>query len=563
MALTAAAALVFLAQHRLDVFWTTDGGNRFVQVQQIARTGELTIDYPGRFIDPAFMVAPTGGHHFLVQDNRLHSFYSTTFALLVAPLYRLFGLAGLYIVPVLAMLLTIPLFVRLSRELGVTQWTAVAAIALVFATPLFFYTVSFWEHTLALALTTAAILLSLRERFAFAGALGGLGALFREEGYIALAAVALALVAGRKVRGAIVLAGAAVLVLSPLWISNWMSYGHPLGLHSSVYEALAGHAAGRLSNFWVYLFAFTSRPDVRIAAAVPAILLLLIAPLPATRWVERSRVILLYAAAATAFLSVFALVASPEPFNETFKTQSLFGSLPFAVTFFAVARRLPRFLTIVIAAAIVLTALTLHQGDIGLIWGPRHFLWLIPLLLIAAVESFRLLPRQARPAIVLLDIASVAIHAQGTSLLSRKLRFSAQVLETVAVSDADVVVTDVYWLPEELAALWFEVPILFVKDDAQLDAVIERLQQLGLRRMAYVGAPNFQLVSPAGHRQLLRYAQRVERVGGKRPTIIDVQIVYTLLEKSNGESSENGSDPPSFATVSFDSISSRDMSDVD
>ena len=43
------------------------------------------------------------------------------------------------------------------------------------------------------------------------------------------------------------------------------------------------------------------------------------------------------------------------------------------------------------------------------------------------------------------------------------------------------------------------------------------------------------------------------------------KLTYMLFEKSNGESSLNGSfdSPPVPLTLSFDSISSRDMSDVD
>jgi hypothetical protein len=522
MAITAVTAVAFLAAHRLDVFWTTDGGNRFIQVQQLARSGELPIEYPGVPLDPAFTFAPTGGHHFVIRDTRLHSFYTTTFPLLVAPLYRLFGLPGLYLIPLLAMIATIPLLGLLSRALGSTDWPVASAVALVFATPLFFYTVSFWEHTLALALTTAGVLLATRRSPAFGGALIALGAAFREESYIALAAVGAALMADRRVREAVVLFAAAIAVLSPLWLANWVQYSHPLGLHSAVYEAIGGGIAEKVWNFWIYLFAFTRQPVVRVGLAVPAILLALIALMKPSPRVQRARVILLYATAAGAVAAAVTLITSPQPLNEAFRTQSLFGSIPFAVSFFAVARELPRFLSVLIGTSLVLTCAALHQGDIGLIWGPRHFLWLVPFLVIATAMAVRLLPATARAAIAILVIAAFAIHAQGIRLLSQKLRFSAELLQTIEASDAKVVVTDVFWVPEELAALWFKKPMFLVKSDQELAGIIERLQKAGIRRMDFVAAAQFHLVSPAGYAALLERTRRGIRIGRDQPMIIEV-----------------------------------------
>lgn len=530
IAITAAAAIVFLLTHPLDVFWTTDGGNRFIQVQQLARNGELPIEYPGADIDPRFALAPTGGHHFLIREGRLHSFYPPAFPLIVAPLYRLLGLPGLYVIPVLSTLAALLLFGAVARELGAGRWTGVAAVALVFATPLFFYTVSFWEHTLAIAVTLGGVLLVLRRRPALGGAVVALGAAFREEGYVALAAIAMALLSDRRLRETIVFAAGAGAVLAPLWITNSMHYGHPLGLHGAVYDAIAGGGlAERLSNFWTYLFAFTRLPAVQIAVAVPALLLLAIAPLRATPAVQRARTVLLYAAGAASAAAAVALIAGDEPLREPFTTQSLFGAIPFAVTFFAAARELPRFLTALIAAAIVITTAALHQGDIGLIWGPRHFLWLVPLLAVAAMAAMDLLPRGARVAAGLLVAASLAMHIHGVRLLSMKLNLSGEAVRALRESDADVIVTDVFWVPEEMAALWFDRKFLSVANDRELAAVMERLKALGIRRMDFVAARGFHAISPAGYAPLLAHTTGRRRVGGARPMPTDLQVLYVDL----------------------------------
>jgi hypothetical protein len=127
-------------------------------------------------------------------------------------------------------------------------------------------------------------------------------------------------------------------------------------------------------------------------------------------------------------------------------------------------------------------------------------------------------------------VAALAIHAQGVRLLSQKLRFSAELLQTIRASDAEVVVTDVFWVPEEMAALWFKKPMFLVKSDQELAAIIDRLQRLGIRRMDFVAAAQFHLVSPEGYGPLLAHTRQRTRVGGDQPMITEVQLLSTDLQ---------------------------------
>ncbi|HYO76481.1 MAG TPA: hypothetical protein VE010_08460, partial [Thermoanaerobaculia bacterium] len=251
----ALAALAFLQQRPLDVFWGPDSANRFIQVQQLLRSGSIRVEYLARDLDPEMAIAPTGGHHFIPRDGELVSFYGPAFPLLTAPLYAAFGAPGLFVIPIAATLLLVPLFALLLPE---RRAMFGAALLLVFATPLFFYTVVYWEHTLAVALTIAAFVLATRDRPLLAGLAGAAGAVFREEGYIALACLGMAMLATRANRRAIALlvAGAAA-ILTPLWIANYLVFQHPLGLHAAVYGGFRSGLAEKATNFLVYLFNFT------------------------------------------------------------------------------------------------------------------------------------------------------------------------------------------------------------------------------------------------------------------------------------------------------------------
>ncbi|MGZ8866791.1 MAG: hypothetical protein ACXW2P_00505 [Thermoanaerobaculia bacterium] len=526
---TAAVAVVMLSALPREVFWGTDSGNRYIQLQQFNRTGSITIDDPSKRIESSGAFTPSAAHHFLRKGNDLYSFYSPWFSLISAPFQRVLGSAGLFVLPLLATVVLILLFGGLHREFFGNDFAGIAAAALVLASPTFFYTLVFWEHSLAMALSTAGILLVLRRRPVAAGVLVALSTVLREEGYIALASVAIALLALTEMRPMFLrFAVASLAVLVPLWIMNFSVYGHVLGLHAAVYAGMHSGPGELATNFPVYLLRYTSSPAVQIAVAAPLVALLLLSGARGSRSIQTMRTILLYVAAAGALFSVATLAASAQPMRETLFTQALFGALPWTAIAFAGPRSVPRFPGITIAAALLITPLLLHQRDIGVVWGPRHFLWLIPLLLLAARAAVPSVSPRARPAIALLVVAAIAIQIFGVSLLIRKLQFSQQLLEAVRTGGAEVLVTDVFWVPEDLAALWFEKELVMVRSDDELAWVVSRLRSRGVTRVDYIASRPYRMISNRALSPLLRHATSRLRIGGSEP-MLDVMVVRLTL----------------------------------
>ena len=520
-----AAALGFLAMQPRDAFWGPDSGNRFIQVRQLLRTGTLAVDYPGRFLDPAFTLAPTGGHHFVLRDGALRSFYSPAFAILTAPLVAVFGNAGLFVIPILSALALIPLFAALARELGGERGLAAWAAVLLFATPAGFYGVVFWEHTLAVAVTTAGILLVLRNRPTAGGFVLACGIPFREEGYVAIASVVVALLVTRRFREIVGFVSGTLLVLVPLWIGNAIAFGHPLGLHATVYGAMPATVLDRFTNFFVYLFEFSSRSPWREILPLPAIALIALSPLRSSPPVIRLRVALACAAALAAVAFAALLMRTETPMRETLHTQGLVGAVPFAIVIACAAREIPRFLTAVIASALVLSCLVLNQADMGVVWGPRHFLWLMPLVVVGVMRAAQAIPRTV---LALLIVAAVAIELHGAALLAKKLAFSGELVATVKSASPRVIVTDVFWVPEDLAAVYLEVPILFVQNDRQLASLLERLPKAGIDRVLFVASRQYRLISNDGLRPLLRHTTQRRRIGGSEP-MLDLMLLDVRL----------------------------------
>jgi hypothetical protein len=236
-----------------EVFTVGDAGVKFLQTRQFA-AGQLHSDlrlpaegwvrslwradglYP--FLPP--IVFPVGDRYLPV--------YPPFFPLLSAPPYRLFGWRGLYLLPLVGTWATWLLLRRACRAWRAPPAaTAAAVFALIFASPLTYYSATFWEHAPAVALTFAGFVLLWAQPFgrapgrgqAFAGgALLASAAWLREE-TLALVGLlcGLALLrrwAGWRLLAPLGLPAVAGLVLPcvVLFAVNTALYGFPLGAHS-------------------------------------------------------------------------------------------------------------------------------------------------------------------------------------------------------------------------------------------------------------------------------------------------------------------------------------------
>ena len=58
-----------------DSFWITDGGNKFILLQNLLRHSTTVIAYPAADIDPEGQFFPDGGFHFQRVGGHFQSFY--------------------------------------------------------------------------------------------------------------------------------------------------------------------------------------------------------------------------------------------------------------------------------------------------------------------------------------------------------------------------------------------------------------------------------------------------------------------------------------------------------
>lgn len=220
----AAYSAIFITLPR-GVFYSPDAGGKYLQMLGYRWENGLRCDivYSGAEMDPdgcfygahAERAAFTAIHPYRDEAGGTHVGWTPWFSLLARPFFRAFGLVGLYAVPWMAGLGLIAWAGRIAERLrpGLGALTA-AVVGL--ATPVLFYSMCFWEHTLATLLALAGLWPWIR-----AGSGPEIGSIRPFEGWIGGALLLAACAVRREL---IIFSGAGLLAwcwIHPRWRSHF------------------------------------------------------------------------------------------------------------------------------------------------------------------------------------------------------------------------------------------------------------------------------------------------------------------------------------------------------
>lgn len=512
--------------------WITDNGNKFMVLENLVRQGAPAMENPAAELDPENRFFPDGNFHFRVEGGGIRSIYPEFFSALALPGYRMFGEAGLWILPVGGTLAVLALFLALIGRLRLSpRLEAVLAGLLLCGTPLLFYSGTFWEMTAATAFPLAALLAARKRQLFLAGLLLGAGLWLREEFYlIALASGIAALVVYPKEWKRCIPFGVGFLALAlPLWIYNFAVYGHILGLHGALYYTHNVEGAptarerifGVFEGFRLYLWEFRSgNPDAAWHYPVALLPMVLLPVAGFLRGAERLKAAVAWAAVAAWAFLLWLYWTNPAPLFASGLTVGLVTSSPLLAGFFLNWRTLlgarPRPLRMVTLAALLYCLalpLVLTRSDIGLIWGARHYLPIVPVLFALSFVGFVRLgwPRR-RPALTgAVIVAALTLQAMGVRLLFTAAEDAARTQATVAALEPDVVVSDVFFLPEMTPRLFFDKQWLYLRRDDRVGELLETLRRRGVKRFTLIlsASPQFRQLSDAGLARLLNAAPLV------------------------------------------------------
>ena len=376
--------------------WITDNGNKYIQMRN------FDAGQGGLIRHPCPELFPTAGFHFFRREGGAVSFYPGYLSAATTPFYRLFGERGVLFWPILATLVLLFLaghFLRLPP------------LGLLLATPLLFYSLLLWEMTPSVCLVLGGFILGLRGGFFGCGVLWGLSLFMREEAYFCAAAFGAALLVCGKWRELLRFSGGFLLPALPLWILQALLYGHIFGLHGKFYYlnnnasfSLLTQVRAAAFNLFHHLFRFDGwgRGAWGSLAAWSALLPLTAGAAPGfRRWLEFK-----YAAATVYLVCTVFLTAGlwfqAVPVYTAAGAVGLFSTTPLAAGFlvnwraFLGTRRF-RVWTWALIFYILGVPLLMTASDVGLVWGARHFLVILPLLLYLSFIGFRRLGNPGAP----------------------------------------------------------------------------------------------------------------------------------------------------------------------
>lgn len=513
--------------------WVTgDQGSKYLQTRAFATDGPVnpSIDVLARDIDPEYRHQEPKLKN---RGGRLVSEFLWLLPLASAPFFGLFGLHGLYVVPALSAIGIFLAAAALGRRFDGSSSGAPAGWVALLATPVALYGMEFWEHAPAVACVMAAAVLLFPEaaaarpgaerpaprlRLAAAGALIAAGALFREEVIAALPA----LVAGRAI--AVPSARLRTLLPGTLWTSagaalvfvasipvNLMMYGAPLPMHMTQDAWQVAVNTPYLSvrrdivNVWLlpgqYVVAFVVAAAAGLAASL------------AQAWRRRADAAREHDTVAAALLLVVHLAAivmlgagvgSPLwrlahglSVHHSYNVPSAAHTWPFAVAVLYApwfigrqSRPAARF-AIVSAVLLFVATMLLVPTDGGSQWSPRFLLAVVPLLAVVAAQGLRSVPRffhtvTAMVAAILL--ASTVMQIHGIVWLRAAKTDTARLASWLGelTQPGDVIISNVFWVPEVAATLAPTRRMLFSWSTADVPALASLAAARGFDRFAIV-----------------------------------------------------------------------------
>ena len=183
--------LILVSSTRPDVFYSADGGMKFMVVRQIC-AGE---DF--RYIShtqPEWVEKIWAQGYFPIREGyavpgpRGNLFvFAPSFQIISAYFYHTFGYRGLYIIPFLSTLILWLWFILTAKKMNFsTGEIAIMFFVLAFCSPLTLYGAVYWEHTLAVLLLFNGVFFIVNPpgqplQAAILGCISGLAAWIRPE----------------------------------------------------------------------------------------------------------------------------------------------------------------------------------------------------------------------------------------------------------------------------------------------------------------------------------------------------------------------------------------------
>jgi hypothetical protein len=502
------ACLVVIVSTPNDAYWVVDSGSKALMAHRLLETGygELNFDYPAAHLDPEGVAFPIPPPYAVPRGNGFVSQYPPLYSAIASPFLALLGDAGLRVPAAIGVAACALLFCAWVAPAVGRGWAVAGGLALAIATPLFFYGITVWEHSLTVALSLGGwVALSRwsRSRLLLAGFLIATACWLRAE--LALMGVSLALACylhrRKPIDVAMLAAGALPAAAGLLWF-NAALFGDPLGVHVDRNVAVATGSSFAAADFVARAAALMS--GFGGSAAEGALLGLGVASclglgvvaarretgVPQLLWLALAVGVVasLYGSLQTASASVpWIVLAHYNGFLIRLPAICLAGVGAVWVWRHPVYGPLRLgvgaglgFLVLALAFRVTLT-----DFMAGGHWGPRMLLPAVPAIVALALvalhaEVANASPRRARnwlagsAALIAAGLASTGVAVW---ILTQQKLEARRLQQAILAARQPVIVTNYQPLAQQLATIWGRKPMLLASSEPAFESIVAALDR--------------------------------------------------------------------------------------
>lgn len=536
--------LVFWLFLPMDAFYSGDSGVKLIQAENLISKEytDLSLDYNGRDIDPDSEISPfLLKPNCFIKDGRNYSVFPILFPFLSSFPYAAVGYAGLYVLPLLSAFGTLILVYSISRRFLQPAASAACMCAVLFATPVFFYSLTYSEHVPAVSLVLLSIFLFLKggKGVPWGGIALGAAIWFRSE--IGLL-IPILFVSGlsflRRRKDITRYALFSLVPLIALLGFNKVMYGEWLGHVMRNLKQAAGKDADAVlmekgANLWRSLVGLNmpqlvpqdeagwgnslalveSNVTLEVLCFAAILSLLLYGLYRGGRVKDRKAkkkasprrpgaAPILVASAALAVTVVVYLVTTLFDNSPLISVLASGGIFSFSA-FFSIALLLPIVRTqdrearseitwmLVSALSFVVVASLSAPNDGGIRYGARYLLPVMPLLGIVSFIVYRALQRRRfsrlfRIFFIALILCSLLVQLRGYQILYHKKSMNAGITRTLLSSPAERIAMQVWWMIFNTAPVAVTKKVHILRDTRYLAGMIENSRRVGNRYITIV-----------------------------------------------------------------------------
>lgn len=517
-------------------FFSGDSGVMLIEAQSIIinKWKSLSIPYHGRYIDEAQEFFPIIDTHksnlafieanidrFIVKkDDKFYYLHHLPFILLAGVAFSLMGYKGLYVISILFSICALIVMYHLARFITQDKGISLSSvITLGLASPLFFYSVTFWGHTYGVFFSLLSILQFLcsmrngKKRFLIlSGVFMGIGTYIRPELYIFSSGLLLSfLITERKVKAfynVILFLLGLCFALLPLWVFQYNIYGNLFGsavgehydlLFNNVKKNIFIHLLTIAKNIFFLLigspFSLEQRQSwvslIGILAAVPFFNFLFINMRydlsEKEKWLHANLFIILLVSVIICIQSYYNVMTS------------LFLSAPFIVMAFLNFQDRERpieiqfLLSFSVIYPLLICLVSFSSG--GPSWAPRYLLPILPLFNVLSLNVLKITKKLSfsffskkmiSNSLVAILILSLFIQLGGVKRLYEVKMVYKQIADSLCDLNARYIVSDIWWIPQELGSLYFERNLFYVKNQITFMSLLNLFKKKDINKFSYI-----------------------------------------------------------------------------